>query len=109
MTDYDKTKKVSRYVTGRFRKALENLAYDYEDEIVSKSLMEHKECKMAEYKNITLDVDELGIWLVDETEDEVMQMGHISWQEVTRGVQQALLQERFLIVLQKMGQEFDNE
>jgi len=63
---------------------------------------------MTDYNNITLDVDELGIWLVDETEDEVMQMGHISWQEVTRGIQQALLQERFLIVLQKMGQEFDN-
>ena len=64
---------------------------------------------MTDYNNITLDVDELGIWLVDETEDEVMQMGHISWKEITRGVQQALLQERFLIVLQKMGQEFDNE
>ena len=63
---------------------------------------------MTDYTNITLDIDELGIWLVDETEDEVMQMGHISCQEVTRGVQQALLQERFLIVLQAMGQEFDN-
>jgi len=65
---------------------------------------------MTDYNNITLDVDELGIWLVDETEGgNFQQMGHISWQEVTRGVQQALLQERFLIVLQKMGQEFDNE
>ena len=64
---------------------------------------------MTDYTNITLDVDEMGIWLVDETEDEVMQMGHISWREVTRGVQQALLQERFLIVLQEMGQEFDND
>jgi len=59
--------------------------------------------------NITLDTDELGIWLVYETNEGPQQMGHISWQEVTRGVQQALLQERFLIVLQEMGQEFDND
>jgi len=60
--------------------------------------------------SITLDTDELGIWLVDETEGgNFQQMGHISWKEVARGVQQALLQERFLIALQKMGQEFDNE
>jgi len=59
--------------------------------------------------NITLDTDELGIWLIYETAQGPEQMGHISWKEITRGVQQALLQERFLIVLQKMGQEFDNE
>jgi len=59
--------------------------------------------------NITLETDELGIWLVNETAQGPEQMGHISWKEITRGVQQALLQERFLIVLQKMGQEFDNE
>jgi hypothetical protein len=59
--------------------------------------------------NITLDTDELGIWLVYETNEGTQQMGHISWQEVTRGVQQALLQERFLIVLQEMGQEFEDD
>jgi hypothetical protein len=65
---------------------------------------------MTDYTNITLDVDEMGIWLIDEDEDGmVYQMGHISWKEITRGVQQALLQEQFLIALQKMGQEFDNE
>jgi len=65
---------------------------------------------MTDYTNITLDVDEIGIWLIDEDEDGmVYQMGHISWKEITRGVQQALLQERFLIVLQEMGQEFDND
>jgi len=65
---------------------------------------------MTDYNNITLDVDELGIWLIDEDEDGmVYQMGHISWKEVTRGVQQALLQERFLIVLQEMGQEFEDD
>jgi len=73
------------------------------------AMTKHK-VKPMKCDNITLDTDELGIWLVDETEDgNFQQMGHISWQEVTRGVQQALLQERFLIVLQKMGQEFDND
>lgn len=55
--------------------------------------------------NITLDTDELGIWLIDETETGPEQMGHISWKEVTRGVQQCLLQEKFLIALAKIDQE----
>ena len=49
--------------------------------------------------NITLDTDELGIWLIDETDEGPQQMGHISWRGITRGVQQALLQEKFLIAL----------
>jgi hypothetical protein len=59
--------------------------------------------------NITLDTDELGIWLIEETDQGPLQMGHISWKEITRGVQQALLQERFLVVLQEMGQEFEDD
>ena len=55
--------------------------------------------------DITLDTDELGIWLIEETLDGPQQMGHISWKEVTRGVQQALLQEKFLIALTEIDQE----
>ena len=55
--------------------------------------------------NITLDTDELGIWLINETPEGPQQMGHISWKEVTRGVQQALLQEKFLIVLAELDQK----
>lgn len=55
--------------------------------------------------NITLDTDELGIWLIEEAEEGTKQMGHVSWKEVTRGVQQALLQEQFLIALAKIDQE----
>jgi hypothetical protein len=55
--------------------------------------------------NITLDTDELGIWLIEETYRGPKQMGHISWKEVARGVQQALLQEQFLIALAKIDQE----
>jgi len=60
---------------------------------------------MTDYVNITLDTDELGIWLIDETEQGPQQMGFISWKEVTRGVQQALLQEKFLIALAEMDEE----
>jgi len=55
--------------------------------------------------SVTLDTDELGIWLIEETEEGPKQMGHISWKEITRGVQQALLQEQFLITLAKIDQE----
>lgn len=54
--------------------------------------------------NITLDTDELGIWLIEETEEGPKQMGHISWKEITRG-EQALLQEKFRIALAKIDQE----
>jgi len=49
--------------------------------------------------NITLDTDELGIWLINETPEGPQQMGMVSWSEVARGVQTALLQEKFLIAL----------
>jgi len=55
--------------------------------------------------DFTLDTDELGIWLVCERSHGPEQMGHISWKEVARGVQQALLQERFLIALQEIDKE----
>jgi hypothetical protein len=55
--------------------------------------------------NITLDTDELGIWLIDETDEGPQQMGHISWSEVARGVQQALLQEKFLMVLAEIDKD----
>ena len=55
--------------------------------------------------DITLDTDELGIWLIEETTVGPMQLGHISWKQVARGVQQALLQEQFLIALAKIDQE----
>lgn len=56
-------------------------------------------------ENVTLDADELGIWLIDETPDGPQQMGHISWKEITRGVEQALLQEKFLLALAKLDEE----
>jgi hypothetical protein len=55
--------------------------------------------------NLTLDTDELGIWLINEEVGETQQLGHISWREITRGVQQALLQENFLIALAEMDKD----
>ena len=60
---------------------------------------------MEDYKNedplkyLMLDADELGIWLIDDLPEGPMQLGHISWKTITKGVQQALLQEKFLIAL----------
>ena len=60
--------------------------------------------------NITLGTDELGIWLINETAQGPEQMGHISWKELTRGVQQCLLQEKFMIALIEMDKEMiDND
>ena len=56
--------------------------------------------------SVTLKTDELGIWLVEELDNGlVKQMGHISWKEVTRGVQQCLLQEKFILALAKLDEE----
>lgn len=55
--------------------------------------------------NLTLDTDELGIWLIDETPEGPQQMGFISWKEITRGVKQSLLQEEFLLELAELDKE----
>lgn len=56
-------------------------------------------------EDITLDTDEFGIWLITEVAEGPQQLGHISWKEVARGVQQALLQEKFLIALAEMDKD----
>ena len=56
-------------------------------------------------KYLTLDTDELGIWLVDDRPDGTLQLGHISWKVIAQGVQQALLQENFLIALAEIDKD----
>ena len=34
---------------------------------------------MTERANITLDFDEVGIWLIEETDEGPLQMGHVPW------------------------------
>ncbi|MDB4378654.1 hypothetical protein N9Z41_02670 [bacterium] len=57
--------------------------------------------------DITLDVDDDGIWLIQETEWGTKQLGHVSWRSITRGVEKALRKEKFLIALINMDEEDD--
>jgi hypothetical protein len=45
---------------------------------------------MTDYNDITLDIDEDGIWLIDNTDEGDMQMGHVSWRQVAIHVQKEL-------------------
>ena len=59
---------------------------------------------IADVNNITLETDELGIWLINDDPcwEQKTQMGHISWHEITKRIQQQLLQEKFLLVLAEL-------
>ena len=56
-------------------------------------------------RDITLETDNIGIWLLEMTPDGMNQLGHVSWHEITKRIQQQLLQEKFLIALAKMDEE----
>lgn len=61
-------------------------------------------------ENVTLETDELGIWLVESLDNGLVhQLGHVSWKEVTKGIQQCLLQEMFLIALTEIESKKENE
>ena len=45
---------------------------------------------MTDYNNITLGIDEDGIWLIDDTDRGEMEMGHVSWRQVVIHVQKEL-------------------
>ena len=76
MTNYNETRKASSYVTDKFRKALENLAYDYEDEIVSKSLMEYYElCSKPDkfdHADDWVEPDKDLLWAIDRVLQDFM-------------------------------------
>ena len=55
--------------------------------------------------NITLDTDENGIWLINETPEDRQQMGLVTWYEITKRIQQQLLQEKFMLVLAELDKE----
>lgn len=54
---------------------------------------------------ITLDTDEIGIWLINETPEGPQQMGLVTWSELTKRIQQQLLQEKFMFVLAELDKE----
>ena len=46
--------------------------------------------------NITLDTDEIGIWLINETPEGPQQMGLITWEVIARRVRQKNQQVEYL-------------
>ena len=50
-------------------------------------------------EDLALETDEIGLWLVVNTTQGPQQVGYISWYEITKRIQQQLLQEKFLIAL----------
>ena len=46
--------------------------------------------------NITLDTDEIGIWLIYETPEDRQQMGLVTWSEIARRVRQKNQQVEYL-------------
>lgn len=59
--------------------------------------------------NITLETDEIGIWLLEMTPEGVNQIGHVSWHEITKRIQDKLLQEKLLIVLADLDKDLISE
>lgn len=53
--------------------------------------------------DITLETDEIGIWLLVGDK----QAGHVSWYEITKRIQQQLLQEKFMLALARLDEEDD--
>ena len=58
-------------------------------------------------RDITLETDDVGIWLLEMTPDGMHQLGHVSWYEITRRIEQKLLQEKFLLALTRIDEEDD--
>ena len=45
---------------------------------------------------ITLDTDEIGIWLINETLEGPQQMGLVTWAEIAKYVRRNIQQEEFI-------------
>ena len=132
MSDYQLTRDAAATITTRYEKMLRNLSDDYYDlhvlqtrkrrriimDDICPSCREPLDCPSGDgcsedpLLNLTLDTDELGIWLVEDIPEGPLQLGHVSWKVVAQGVQTALLQERFLLALTRLDEEdglFDAE
>ena len=58
-------------------------------------------------RDITLETDEIGIWLIDMTPDGMNQLGHVSWYEITKRLEKQLLQQKFMLALTRIDEEDD--
>lgn len=59
--------------------------------------------------DITLETDEIGIWLLVDDGWGPKQAGHVSWYQITKRIQQQLLQEKFMLVLAELDKELLDE
>jgi len=57
--------------------------------------------------DITLETDDVGIWLVENGSQGTVQLGHVSWYEVTKRIEQQMSKERFLVALAAVDAEDD--
>lgn len=57
--------------------------------------------------DITLETDDVGIWLVENNSQGTVQLGHISWYEVTKRIEQQMSKDRFLADLAAVDAEDD--
>ena len=60
-------------------------------------MTEHRQPTSAkDIGNITLDTDEIGIWLINETSEDRQQMGLVTWSEIAKRVRQKNQQVEYL-------------
>ena len=58
-------------------------------------------------RDITLETDDIGIWLIEMTPDGMNQIGHVSWYEITKRLEKQLLQQKFMLALTRIDEEDD--
>ena len=58
-------------------------------------------------RDITLETDNIGIWLLEMTPDGMNQLGHVSWYEITKRLEKQLLQQKFMLALTRIDEEDD--
>ena len=56
-------------------------------------------------ENYTLEDDEIGIWLLIEDGWQKHRVAGVTWHQITKRIQQQLLQEKFLMVLAKLEED----
>ena len=58
-------------------------------------------------RDITLETDDIGIWLIELTPVGMNQLGHVSWYEITKRLEKQLLQQKFMLALARIDEEDD--
>lgn len=56
-------------------------------------------------ENYTIEDDEIGIWLLVNNGWGEHRVACVTWHQITKRIQQQLLQEKFLMVLAKLDED----